>query len=454
MTAEMFDFQFGWRWLLPLTKEHSIRLFGFSTEEEQFWNKALSAADRKNDTGQAEVLLIDGDRCAAPTGLSDEQLHAAQVVGVISSRAHADHWQQRVITFFPLVREYGLLPADNPRVVAPLATARQTSAALELHRPGRLVARLGLLLARMLVKVGNCTLLRGRVLLIATRVPNLLPQGAVQANLPAHLGGLNGEYALYLGSPDNNRKTVVLPLGAAAPEMLLKVAATPTAGASLLNEADALAALAGSSLAQQVPKLLDMVEEGNTLTLYQEYRPRKFIKQRRLNEALVAFLGKLSRLNAHKQSLTHFLAALPPGLCDGVANDTAVACRAILTRLQTLAESGAVVVVHRSHGDFAPWNCSWTAQGLFVFDWEASLAQDIAFGDAFYYAIAPALLVQQGTRARTTLVATLRLARQVAIESGIAETEVPLYLALWLLQRLRRASFYGDLLIALERHWS
>ena len=278
----LFDYEFGWRWLLPVTKDHSIQLFGFSTEEEQFWYKALSAADRKNYPGHAEVLLVDGDRCGGPAGPSDEQLYAAHSVGVISSRAHAEHWQKRVKAAFPLVREYGLLPAANPRVVVPLAPARHTSAALELHRPGRPLARLGLALARTLARLGNCTLLRGRVLMIATRAPNLLPQGAMQADIPAHLGGLGLDYALYLGSQDNNRKTVVLPLGAGAPEVLLKVAATPTARASLHNEANTLASLARSSLAQQVPKLLDTVEKENTLTLYQEYRPRKSIKQRRL----------------------------------------------------------------------------------------------------------------------------------------------------------------------------
>ena len=172
-----------------------------------------------------------------------------------------------------------------------------------------------------------------------------------------------------------------------------------------------------------------------------------------MREAMIAFLGGLSRLNAAKEPLTNLLAALPPGLCDGLINDTAEACYALVARLQGLAESGVALRVHRSHGDLAPWNCAWTNQGLFVFDWEASRAQDTALGDAFYYTIAPALLVQRKTKTQQTLTATLWLARQVAVAGEIAEVEVEVYLSLWLLSRLGQAALYGDLLISLERSW-
>lgn len=34
------DYEFGWRWLLPLQAESICRLYGFSVEEEQFWRTA------------------------------------------------------------------------------------------------------------------------------------------------------------------------------------------------------------------------------------------------------------------------------------------------------------------------------------------------------------------------------------------------------------------------------
>ena len=281
MTDETLDFRFGWRWLLPVTKGHAIRLFGFSTEEEQFWREAMQAEERMVNVDRPEMLLVDGDHCADYDGPSVSEINAARVVCVVTGKSHALHWQKRLNVAFPQLREYCLLPAANPRVVVPLKSSRQTIAALGLHRPGRLLARIGLLLACALAVMGNFELLRGRVLLIATRESDFLPQGAVQADCPARFGVQNVDYALYLGTPDANRKTMALPLGCFAQGVILKVAATPKASASLKNEADALETLGRSSLATQIPKLINMVESGNSLTLYQEYRPRKLGRQRR-----------------------------------------------------------------------------------------------------------------------------------------------------------------------------
>lgn len=122
-------------------------------------------------------------------------------------------------------------------------------------------------------------------------------------------------------------------------------------------------------------------------------------------------------------------------------------------RLKNLAEIGAEVLVHRSHGDFAPWNCSWSEDGLFVYDWEASQAHDLAFGDAFYYVMAPALEVERKPSAQRTLDSTLRFAQRVALSSPLKECDFRIYLSVWLMRRVGEARFYGEVLELLERKW-
>lgn len=453
MMVEALDFRFGWRWLLPLEEGYSVGLYGFDPEEEQFWQEALSAFNTVVQEGGADALLLNADSCSPSASPTARDLAAAFTVCVLARRSHAARWQAVLRGAFSFVREYGLLPEGNPRVVVPLSSTRHVLTALCLHRPGRQVARLGVGAARVLARVGNDSLLRGRVLLIATRGAAAVPMGAVHAELSARLSEPDLDYALYLGTPDDNRKTVVLPLGRSVPDTILKVAATPKARAALKNEATALAALGSSDLAGCVPEVSGVVEAGETLTLHQEYRPRQRTSNGKIRAAAVAFLGRLSALERQRQPLAALLESALSDLGEACSSTAVVACQALLPRLQILAQSGTEVWMHRTHGDFAPWNCSWTDRGLFVFDWEESRAQDLAFGDAFYYAIAPALHVQGKLDAPKTLEAALCLAQQVATESGMGKVDVRLYLALWLMARLNQASLYGELLVLLERDW-
>jgi hypothetical protein len=452
MADATLDYQFGWRWLLPVAAGGRIRLYGFTSEEERFWRGALPALDWTADGDRADVLLVEGMRCMSQAMPSRTSIRDAQVVCMLVRRSQVRHWRTVLHESFPQVREYGLLPSGNPRVVVPLSSTRHATAALSLHRPGRWVARFGLMLARMLAVIGNFELLRGCVLLIATRSPEFIPNGAVQAELPARFGQQAMDYALYLGTPDENRKTVVLPLGDSSPRTIHKVASTPTARAALNNEASALSALSHSPLSTYVPRLDGLVSSDAAVTLYQEYRPRLHIGQRKLDAAVVAFLGRLMLLGRKSMPLSELLASLPADSNVSLPIEVDVACRALRERLQLLAVSGAEVWVHRTHGDFAPWNCAWTDQGLFVFDWEESREQGLALGDAFYYAIAPALLVQPNANAAKTLDTSLRLADRVVEASGV-ELVSRVYLAFWLLGRVAQADLYGELIVLLERSW-
>ena len=448
------DYEFGWRWLLPLHAGITYRMYGFSVEEEQFWCTAPLAFSSSSRNTLAEVLLVNPDNGYACNGPTDEEMGSASVICIVAKRSSARKWRSRLAAEFPLLKEYGLLPATNPRVIVPLAAPHLVVAALGLHRPGRWVARLGVSVAQSLAGIGNFSLLRGRVLLIASRDPKRPAHGSVVAGWPVRGGGADEvEYALYLGGPDENRKTVIVPLGLNTPNVILKVAMLDKARASLRNEAASINALAHSPLAIHIPKLVDVVDADGILTLYQEYRPRRATKPRQMRESVIGFLASLSRMERRKERLAVLLEDIPVEASSGMSDKVAIACRALYARLEALSQAGTLLWVHRSHGDFASWNCSWSEHGIFVFDWEASRAQDLAFGDVFYYAIAPALHVQRNPHVQKTLDAALYLAQQVSESADMGGVDCRVYLALWLLGRLGEASQYGELLILLEEYW-
>jgi hypothetical protein len=348
------------------------------------------------------------------------------------------------------------LPSGNPRVVVPLTSARHGVMALSLHRPGRRIARLGVMLARTLARFGYLDLLRGRVLLIATKSPGFVPHGAVLAGVPERVGRQVTDYALYLGTPDDNRKTVIMPLGDELPSVILKVAETPRACASLNNEAAALSALSDSLISSFVPRLVDVVTSDAGVTLHQEYRPRLRVSARKFDQSVADFLGQLALVELVTVPLAHYLAHVSESMNETLPGQVLRACRDLHDRLQNLGESGQAINLHRTHGDFAPWNCAWTDEGLFVFDWEASEARGLALSDAFYYAIAPALLVQSDAKAESTLAKALHVGEMLAVkmanDSGV-QPDARLYLALWLLGRHDKAGLYGELLVLLARSW-
>lgn len=450
--APHLDYALAWRWLLPASSNGVVRFIGFPTEEESFLREKLTELSCQTGADDVGLALV----CAENLDFNDASAKAiedAHTVCVVAGRAQAAAWRKRLSSSFPNLREYGLLPAANPRMAFPLHPSR-TIMALSLHRPGRLLARASLRFAAVMARLGNYALLRGRVLLVATKSPDCTPLGAVRANCQAFCADEDVDFALYFGTPDANRKTVALPLGHWAPKVLLKAAELPKAHASTRNEAAVLSALQSSSLAEYVPKVLGMVESPHSLTLVQEYRQRTSVGKQKMRDAVLVFLAELARQNVGTVRLDTRLRDLPEGLGKRCSPELANAVRTVMGKLEKLADAGLELVVHRSHGDFAPWNCSWTNKGFFVYDWEASHAQDVAFGDAFYYVIAPALLVQQKANVIGILRSALRLTDQVKAGADMASEEVKIYLALWLINRLKEGGLYGELLVALEREWA
>lgn len=448
------DFRFGWRWLLPIRDDDRVALSGFREDEQTFWRLVLTPNGLADAAHAATIWIINTDHDEGVRGDDIPDFSHLNVVCVVGSNKVVSKWRKAMSMHFPVLREYGLLPADNPRVVVPLNLPRYVAAALQLHRPGRRLARCALLAARVMVSIGRFGLLRGRVLCIAVRDETCLPMGAESAGLATRLPEMRGVFALYLGTPGRNRKTVILPVND-SPQVVLKMAESPDARHALENELSALRTLAASLLAPNVPAVLDVVECGDTLTLYQEYRQRRSVRGTRYREAVVDFLAILSTQNLRRQPLGSILSVGWGEFGAWKSRRNRRLFSAVVRGLEQAAAEGMMLCVHRTHGDFAPWNCAWTKQGLFVFDWENSREYEPTFGDAFYFVVAPAVLISQRADPARVARQAMGLAAEVASKAGFPVEGLRIYWALWLLERAAKGNqpLYGRLLKELERQW-
>lgn len=438
------DYRYGWRWLLPLRDHEQIALIGFSEPEQAFWRCALSGMAMTENQATATVWLIQ-DRPWRDLPYDDAA--SVHTVCIIGSRSVVATWRKGLAGRFAAIHDYALLPPHSPRVVIPLGASDWTVQALTLHRPGRRLARLAVSLLGLLARIGFDWPLRTRMLCIASQTANALPQGARQAGLDLNRSDAPQAFALYLGNPNDHPKTVILPLGGAA-QILLKSGESPKAQAALHKEAVTLKMFSQTRLAPQTPALLDRVECNHVLTLHEEYRARHVVSQARLEQAAIVFLSELSRLDRRQRPLVEVLAQ-EPFLTSAAARATGQPAYAVVREaLDRRAAAGATVWGHRSHGDFAPWNCAWTAQGFFVFDWEESREWDIALGDAFYFVVMQSVLITRTQSPQSVESCALKFSALVAKVSDLPLDKPHVNWALWLLQRMNRrpAPLYERLL--------
>ena len=450
LTHPMLDYRYGWRWLLPLRDDDLLALIGFSDHEIAFWKQALLVGiSVTEDATVATVWLVQDPPMR---GIPDQDFTRLHTVCIIGSRSVVATWRKELVGRFAAIHDYALLPPHNPRVVIPLGAPDWTALALALHRPGRWRARLAVSLVKFLARIGFDWPLRSRSLCIASQSAHTWPQGARCAGLDRDRPEAPQDFALYLGNPSDHRKTVVLPLGGAR-QTILKCGESPQARAALRNEAAALKTLSQTPLASQVPVLLDLVERGCLLTLCQEYRARQALSKARLEGAVVAFLSELSRLGRRTRSLADVLEQSNLLTSFEARAAGQVAYAAVRERLDTLAAAGASVWGHRSHGDFAPWNCAWTDQGFFVYDWEESREWDVALGDAFYFVVAPAVHIARAPNPQAVETRALALAEAVVKTADLSVEELRMNWALWILLKaaLQPTPLYQSLLTRLQR---
>jgi len=453
-SGNILDYRFAWRWLLPLQGCESYRLYGFNKEEKRFWNKVLKSNCVVTGQVIADILMLNSDCSENKERPTDNDFDDSNMVCVIGSRSSVKRWRAVLSQKFPQIREYGLLPTSNPRIVVPLSNTRYAEIALSLHRPGRLIARWGIGAARLLARWGITFPLKRRVLLIGVRKQLSIPIGVIQANELEILPEQDLDYALYLGVSGENRKTVVLPIFSAKPEVILKVGESQGARQSLLNEVAVLQGLYDSSIASNVPRLIKIKDTKSALTLFQEYRARQQVAERLSEAAIIDFLGQLSTIERKLCTLDSVLENITsPEPIESNKNIVSDVVRAIWSRLSAQADKGINVWQHRSHGDFAPWNISWTDKGLFVYDWEESRDQDLAFSDAFYFVVGKAVHIGRQPNPARTLRATLKFAQRVVVATGFNNVDLNTYFALWALRRIDLAPIYVEMLRMHLANW-
>lgn len=275
-------------------------------------------------------------------------------------------------------REYALLPVSFPRLLVPLHDRDQVLRGLAMHRPGRYLARKLVTLLHLGMTLGVAWPLRHRLLRIERRIACTFDPASV----------------LYLGTADDRRKTTILPTDTGK---ILKYGTSSKARQSLRKEAETLRILSGTPLADYVPRLLSLTESRNSTTLAQEYRERSIVCRKKQEAETAAFLAKIATIGTEYRGGT-------PG--------------------------------HFCHGDFAPWNCIYSAQGLFVFDWEDSRDWAPALEDAFYYVVAPSIHKRVETCPRKLTARAIGFARRVVRIAGLSlDIVVPLWRC-WLERQL------------------
>jgi hypothetical protein len=232
------------------------------------------------------------------------------------------------------------------------------------------MAKLGMMLVRSLVSIGQFAPLRRRMLFVAVKDETAFPAGAIASGLETRFPVEKGAFALYLGTPDVKRKTVILPL-MDPQKVLLKTASSTDARDALRSELSTLRALEFSSIGPNIPGCWMWWITGH-IDFVSGIQQRKSTGNKGYRNAVIDFLSRLSAQGRDSCALTEILEKVRSEngvlFCDSEGRVRT----SLIRKLEQAAEVGTKLWVNLSHGDFAPWNCSWTDEGLFVFDWEES----------------------------------------------------------------------------------
>jgi hypothetical protein len=177
-SSSFLDYRFGWRWLLPVCDGDQTVSVGLGADEQQWWAQKLKLVSSRDEGFIGCLISLDN---ATPVEIVNSIINANPHWLCAWGSGSSVNRLRSSLHGFGSVREYALLPAGKPRVVVPLSSPKNAVAGLRLHRPGRWLARVGLIVARGFARLGYYGLLRRSVLLIATREKGAVPQGAAKA---------------------------------------------------------------------------------------------------------------------------------------------------------------------------------------------------------------------------------------------------------------------------------
>lgn len=421
MVPAQIDYQLAWRWLVPVPGVCRVTTHGLPDGAEELFPVELrdsAATAGKSPIGSVLVADLRG-QAVGRLDTSGQDAVCVVLPGVAVSsleKSLGPEWQCRLM--------YGLIPAGSPRLAIPLSSGRVAREGLQLHRPGRLLARLMVSALLLLARVGVLAPLKKQVLLIASRSCNDEPLGLWAGGQGEGASLWDDEYAVYFGVSGPDRKTVALRINKTSRE-LIKTGFGEAPCAALQAEHAALLAMARTTLSGNVPAVKEFVCVDASAALTQEYRRRRFIPRWRYRSAVANFLGQLAEVDSRTIGLSEWLERqVRDGLVGPLLD--------LSELLERKASSGVSIRMHREHGDFAPWNVSWDGRRLFVFDWERSVPEAPALFDAFYFVAAPALHVGDGFTPSMVLDRMRAFARRLCV---IDDRLIDVHLAMWLLSR-------------------
>lgn len=197
-----------------------------------------------------------------------------------------------------------------------------------------------------------------------------------------------------IGTPGPYTKNTVLFMGVEGePLAIAKVGTTDAAAALLCNEARWLTRLAGTPLALQVPRLIEMVERASACVLLESAGAGEPGSSRRPQPHHIQFLAQL-------QQVTDPLTGFDGSRMQRAMHDTFGSLHGKLSddwrrrgedTLQILepALGGSQLPMVAAHRDFAGWNMLEAADRLFVFDWEFAREGYAPLYDLFHYHLMP-----------------------------------------------------------------
>lgn len=451
IAISQMDYRFAWCWLFPIDHGDRVVLLGFTEDEQTFWKNKLGQDTLTENICDASYLLVND---VLPQPETEEKFQKLRGYCVVGSQGVVSAWERWGKNRFSNIRDYALLDPKSPRLAISLGDRASVTEGLALHRPGRRLARLALFTVKLMSRVGLDQALRTRVLRFASASETAGLRGEHSFGIDSIDVSSQRDYAIYFGTPDENRKTVVLPVGDLE-RTIFKGGESPKARAALIKEAAALNAIAKSRIKLQVPRLLQIEESKEGVVLLQSYRRRKWARASTLKSSARIFIADLSYLDRSEQRLEKVLKGFSMSCTAADSDSENMSYEVVMVRLGHLASSGMNVVGHRSHGDFTPWNCSWTDQGFFVFDWEESLEWDLALSDAFNFLVAPAVHIDKSISPVVLEKQALSFFEGVSRSAGLNIKDIRVYWSLWLLSQLQKDAkpLYLDLLDRLALTW-
>jgi hypothetical protein len=204
---------------------------------------------------------------------------------------------------------------------------------------------------------------------------------------------------------------------------------------SLKNEFSVLSYLRQTKLKHNVPKCFTNKIINDYFLTTQEFRPKLRIRRSRYIPLVQNFLIDIYSLKSKSVSFEEFSLLF---------NNN------IFNSLEKLFDfkSNDKLILSICHGDFTDWNCSYTSEGLFVFDWEESTFNGIFLSDAFYFIISEYIFIK-----RHYNVVKIMLQIETFINPFLSLVDVDWLkqLSLWLITQKNITNIHKDLAVHISK---